>query len=67
MALLVPATAFSYQPRPSPGDPRGPKAQGSAFGDTIFGSNGKKNLQKWVFFHVFPGTSPEKRLTFKDV
>ena len=41
--------------------------QGPAFGDTIFGSNGKKKSPEMCFFHVFPGTSPEKCLTFKDV
>ena len=38
--------------------------QGPAFGDTIFGSNGKKQITWNV---VFPGTSPEKCWIFKDV
>jgi hypothetical protein len=36
-----------------------PRPQGSAFGDTIFGSNGKKKSPEMLFFHVFPGTSRE--------
>jgi len=62
------ATAFSYQPRPSPGDPRDPKAPRlGPWGTPSLVQTGRKNLQKWWFFHVFPGTSPEKCLIFKDL
>ena len=59
------ATVFSYQPRPSPGDPRGPKAR--PLGTPSLVQTGRKKSPEMWFFHVFPGTSPEKCLTFKDV
>ena len=59
------ATVFSYQPRPSPGDPRGPKAR--PLGTPSLVQTGRKKSPEMWFFHVFPETSPEKCLIFKDV
>ena len=58
---VIPATAFSYQPRPSPGDPRGRKAR--PLGTPSLVQTGRKTSRNVVF----PETSPEKCLTFKDV